>query len=249
MTQIHEHVNMPTHIAPTRNVVLLMELAERISKRSAGLPGMGTFFGEVGYGKTMAVCCVAVGMKAYYVQMKELWSKKYLLEQILRQMGIEPEKTMSYMLEQIGRQLGQSGRVLLIDDANILLERGMVGVAKDIFESSQGTLILVGEANLPQQLERIPRVHGRMLDWVEAQPTALADARLFAEKYASGVHLHDDVLEEIITQSNGSARYVCNNIRRVAEFAAMKGLEELTAQTYTGTFFTGAAPRARRARS
>lgn len=230
---------------PTRNVALLMELVSRIKNRTPGLPGMGTFYGPTGYGKSKAVCLCAVTHKAYYVQMKSLWSRKYLLEMILAQMGIDPEKTMPRMLSQISLQLAQSGRPLIIDEADILRQKGMIEVARDIFESSQGTLILVGEEDLPAHLEKIERIHGRMLDWVAAQPTEIDDARLFAALHCQGLKISDDLLERILEETHGSARYVCTNLDRVAEFARMNDLEEVGKTTYTGTLFTGQAPKRR----
>lgn len=231
---------------PTRNVALLMELVSRIKNRTNGLPGMGTFYGPTGYGKSMAVCVAAVTHQAYYVQMKSLWSRKYLLEMILQQMNIEPARTTAPMLEQISKQLLQSQRPLIIDEADLILQKGMIEVLRDIYESSQGTVILVGEENLPSHLEKIERVHGRMLDWVAAQPTGLDDARLFSSKHCAGISISDCLLEYIISSVHGSARYVCTNLDRIAEFARMHGLSSLSAETYTGSLFTGKAPKGRK---
>lgn len=234
---------------PTRNVTLLMELLSRITKRpDRNLPGMGTFYGPTGYGKTMAVCACALPHRAYYVQMRSLWTRKYLLEMILSQMTITPARTMPQMLTQIGKQLGQSGRPLIIDEADLLVSKGMIEVVRDIYESSQGTVVLVGEETLPGLLEATERVHGRMLDWVAAQPADMDDARLFAGHHCKGLALADDMLERILEASHGSARYVCTNLARVAEFARMNNLSSLDAASYAGTLFTGKAPdmRARR---
>ncbi len=235
-------MQIPPNYAPTRNVALLMELVTRVQDRSAGLPGMGCFYGPTGWGKSQAVCCAAITHRAYYVQVKSLWSRKYLLEQILLQMAIKPERTMPYMLEQAGRQLAQSNRPLIVDEADILVTRGMAEVLRDIYESSQGTVILVGEENLPRNLEKIERIHGRMLDWTAAQPTDLADARLFAKLHCAGLNVSDCLLESVIAASKGAARYVCTNLHRVAEWAALNGAGTVTAADYTGALFTGALP-------
>jgi hypothetical protein len=234
-------------ILPSRNVTLLMEMVSRISNRpDRKLPGMGTFYGPSGYGKTQAVCACALSHKAYYVEMKSLWTRKDLLEMILLQMNITPPRTMTRMLTEIGRQLALSGRPLIIDEADFLVRKGMIELARDIYESSQGTLILVGEETLPEQLARIERVHGRMLDWVAAQPAGLDDARLFAGHYCKGLTIADDLLNRILETAHWSARYVCNNLVRVAEFARLHNLQALDSAAYTGTLFTGEAPKRRR---
>lgn len=232
---------------PTRNVTLLMELLSFIRKRpDPGLPGMGVFYGPTGFGKSMAVCASALPHRAYYVEMRSLWTRKYLLEMILSRMTITPARTMPQMLTQVGKQLAQSGRPLIIDEADLLVGKGMIEMVRDIYESSQGTVVLVGEENLPAHLETIERVHGRMLDWVAAQPTDLSDARLFAGHHCKGMEIADDLLERILEAAHGSARYVCTNLVRVAEFARMNNLERLDSASYTGTLFTGKAPARRR---
>jgi hypothetical protein len=192
------------------------------------------------------VCLCAISHRAYYVQMKSLWSRKYLLEKILAEMSIAPARTMPPMLEQIGRQMAQSGRPLIIDEADLIVNRGMIEVVRDIFETSQGTVILVGEENLPGHLEGIERVHGRMLDWVAAQPAGMDDARMFAELHCPAVNVADDLLERIVEAAHGSARYVCTNLDRVAEYCRLHNRAEIGAQEYAGTLFTGKAPKGRK---
>jgi hypothetical protein len=231
---------------PTRNVTLLMELVDRVMGRGEGLPGMGTFYGPTGWGKSRAVCLCAISHRAYFVQMKSLWSRKYLLEKILTEMNIVPARTMPPMLEQIGRQMAQSGRPLIIDEADLIVHKGMIEVIRDIFETSQGTVILVGEENLPGHLEAIERVHGRMLDWVAAQPAGMDDARMFAGLHCPGVAVADDLLERIVGAARGSARYVCTNLDRVAEHCRLRNLSEVSAKDYAGALFTGKAPQGRK---
>lgn len=243
--------NLPSQYAPTRNVALFTELVSRIQTRGDGLPGMGCFYGPTGYGKSKAVCCAAVTHRAYFVQFKSIWTRKFFLEKVLQQMCITPARTMPAMVEQIGGQLAASmnsqpgGRPLIIDEADMLVGKGMVELVRDIYESSDGTVILVGEEGLPAMLEVVERVHGRMLDWVAAQPTDMEDAREFAALRCPGLTVADDLLESIINASNGSARYVCTNLNKVAEFATMRGLSALDTKAYTGDFFTGAAPARR----
>lgn len=246
--------HLPSQFAPTRNVALFAELVSRIQSRGDGLPGMGCFYGPTGYGKSKAVCCAAVTHRAYFVQFKSIWTRKFFLEKVLQQMCIAPARTMPAMVEQIGEQLAASihaqpgGRPLIVDEADMLVRKGMVELLRDIYESSDGSVILVGEEGLPAMLEAVERVHGRMLDWVAAQPTDMDDAREFAALRCPGVEVSDALLEHIIEISNGSARYVCTNLNRVSEFAVMGGLNAVDVASYTGGFFTGAVPRRRMGR-
>lgn len=232
-------------VAPLRNVALLAGLVERVTNRPLGLPGMGCFHGPSGYGKTFACIYAANKFRAYHVQVKSVWTRKKLCLSILQEMGIAPAATIPDMVDQIGQELSLSRRPLLIDEADFLVTKGMIEVLRDIYESSQGTVILIGEEMLPQKLKVWERVHGRMLDWVPAQPGALADARHLAKLYCRGIAVADDLLTALHDAAGGSVRRICVNLDRVQEKAVGADLAEMDMGTWAklgGEFFTGNPP-------
>jgi hypothetical protein len=148
-------------------------------------------------------------------------------------------------VDQIGQELSLSRRPLIIDEADFLVSKGMIEVVRDIYESSQGTIILIGEEQLPQKLKAWERVHGRMLDWVGAQPGTLADARHLAALYCRGIAPAADLQAELHDKSAGSVRRICVNWDRVREKAEAADLTEIDLATYLalgGDFFTGNPP-------
>ena len=64
MTEDTTNVNS---IAPLKNVTLMNALVERVMNRSPGLPGMATFHGFSGYGKTSAATYVAAKHRCYHI--------------------------------------------------------------------------------------------------------------------------------------------------------------------------------------
>jgi len=235
-------------VLPLRNVSRLAELVLRVMGRDSGLPGMGCFFGPSGYGKTFAAIYAANRHRAFHVQVKSVWTKKKLALSILVEMGIQPAATIADMIDQIGQELSLSGRPLLIDEADFLVAKKMIEVVRDIYESSQGTVILIGEENLPQILKKWERVHGRMFDWVAAEPASLADSRHLANLYCRGVEVAADLLAEAHSASGASVRRVCVNLARVREKAEMASLTAIDLATWKqlgGEFFTGNPPARR----
>ncbi|WP_236549860.1 ATP-binding protein, partial [Profundibacterium mesophilum] len=81
-----------------------------------------------------------------------------------------PKGTVSEMVEAISAELAMSDAPLLIDEADMLVKRKMIEIVRDIYEGSGAPVILIGEELLPQKLQQWERIHGRMLDWVAAQP-------------------------------------------------------------------------------
>ncbi|WP_142848377.1 AAA family ATPase [Telmatospirillum sp. J64-1] len=235
-------------IAPLRNVAAFSELVDRVVNRTWGLPGMATFHGPSGYGKTFSATYAANRHRAYHIQVKSVWTKKSLCLAILKEMAIAPGGTIPEMMDQIGEQLSLSNRPLIIDEADHLLSKGMIEVVRDIYESSQAALVLIGEEMLPTKLKKYERVHGRMLDWVAAQPASAQDAKQLSRIYCRGVEVADDLMIALHEASAGSVRRVCVNLDRVKELAQTNSLSTITLadwQRLGGEFFTGKPPAGR----
>ncbi len=196
-----ETTGLYNSVAPLRNVTALVTLIHRVNGRTMGLPGMATFYGHSGFGKTTAAVYAANKFNALQVQVKESWTGKKLCQAILGEMIVTPATTIADMVDQIARGLMFSERVLLVDDAQYLVKRGIIGILRDIYESSGNTIILIGEETLPQDLQRRENIHGRMLDWVPALPACMADLDHLAGLYCPKVTLAPDFKDHILKAS------------------------------------------------
>lgn len=230
-------------VAPLRNVAALTALIDRVQNRSMALPGMGVFHGPSGFGKSTAAIYATNRYHAVTVQVKSVWTKKTLCEAIMAEMSVPAAKTISAMLDQICARLAVTDQPVLIDEADFLVQRGMIEIVRDIYEGSGVPVILIGEELLPQKLQAWERVHGRILDWVAAQPGDLSDAKHLAKIYAPGITLSEDILSRLLKASHGSIRRICVNLDRVREFAKVRGLTSIGDADWAGRdFFTGEAP-------
>lgn len=90
-------------------------------------------------------------------------------------------------------------------------------------------------------------MHGRILEWVAAEPATLDDVKFLAPIYAPSVAISDDLKGKLLAASAGSLRLVSTNLANLAGFAAVKGLAQLGTAEWAGQrFHTGQAPEARR---
>ena len=234
---------MTPNIAPLRNVAALMGLVDQVQRRALGLPGMATFYGPSGWGKSSAVTLVANEFQAHCVQVMESSTPTFLLETIMEEMGLPKIKGVPGMVRAIGGHLARSDRPLILDDAQYLLQKKMIGLVRDIYESSQAPVILVGEEKLPQDLTKWENVHNRMLTWEPAMPCSLDDARLLVPIYCKGVEVEPGLLSAIVEASNGSIRRVSANLARVQELTRRRGQSTATLETWGDRAFdTGQPP-------
>lgn len=234
-------------VAPMRNVMLLNALIQRVQNRDDDLPGMACFYGPSGYGKTMAAVWSAQHHGCYWVELQSTWSVKKMMQKILTNMKMTPSGTISDMVEVAAEELRKSDRPLLIDEADLLCRESFIKAIRDIYESSRGTIILIGEENLPQTLRKWERIHNRQLDWVPAQPADLREVGLLAQLKCPGLTVTQDVHQLVLEKSHARARRIVVNLRQIAEYALKTGRKEITAEDAAKiTFFTGDAPAPRR---
>lgn len=213
--------------APLGNVVAMVELVMRLQNRTPGLPGMATYYGKSGLGKTTAAIFAGHKFKAHHVELKSRWTPKHFCEQVMAELGLDTPKrmTVSRMIDAISDQLARTRKPLMIDEADYLLRHDMVEIARDIYEGSGSPVILIGEEHLPKKLEQWERVHGRMLDWVGAQPGTPDDVSHLAPLYAPGIQITADLKAALLQASHNSIRRICKNLNDIREFAANSGLK------------------------
>lgn len=215
--------NHPT-VAPLSNVIATVSAVQEAQDRAPGLPGLVVLHGPSGWGKSTAAGYTAVQTRAYYVSCQTLWARSDFIGAICREMGLPIQGTVARMADAIAEQLTLSARPLLIDEAHVLVDRATgAGALKDLHDATGGTILLIGEEMLPQSMTRYERLHGRVLEWVSAQPCCLADAVALTRIYAPGLRIADDLLRELVTRAKGSVRRVAVNLDRIRSEARKMG--------------------------
>lgn len=234
-------------VADTSNLGLCDIALERAIERTTSLPGMVCMFGPSGFGKSVAATHVACRRRAYYIQAKSVWNKRHTLVAILHEMGMQPGRaTIPQMLDLVAEELALSGRPLIVDEMDHLVEKNVVELIRDIYESSQAAILLIGEEQLPNKLKKWERFHGRILSWVPAQPVTLADARKLVPLYAPELEVADDLLQHLVDISGGSIRRVVVNLELIHDVAGQSGAEYIDRHGWgRRELYTGEAPKRR----
>lgn len=217
-------------IANIATLDMVAATLERLNGRRAGVPGIGVLYGPSGWGKTFSTNALANESRAYYVQMLSAWRSKDLLEKILSEMGIAHGKaTVSKLLDMVTQQLSASRRTLIIDEFDHATKNDkLVELTRDIYEGSQGSLLLVGEELLPRKLEHWERFHSRVSTWAPAQKVSIDDTIKLAPIYCPGVAIDTDALNRLVTSSKGSVRRVVNYLTVIHEHCQTYAMDEVT---------------------
>lgn len=239
--------------APLRNLTLLEELVIKLKGRSPDVPGLGVFHGRSGDGKSRAAAWVgASDHLAYYVEANDFWTPRAMLRSIVDAMGLAlpAHATNNELAAKIAEELETSRRPLIIDEADHLAKKDMIDKVRalhDMAAPGTASIVLIGEEGLPQKLQRYERFHRRILDFVQAEPCDIDDARQLASLYCPRIEVLDDLLEQLLDQTYRSTGRVAVNLVAIAAFAAGEGLKRIDRAAYAGQRInTGAAPAVRR---
>lgn len=237
----------PGSLAPLKNVAGFMSLVAKLQHRGPHLPNLGVMYGHSGLGKSYASIYAQNKTRAVRVEVGESWNRKTFVRAILLECGVANPKgsTADLVAEAIGILGDEPNRPLIIDEADKLVDKGLIEIVREISEASQVPVLLIGEELLPQKLARVERVHNRVLDWYGAEPCDLSDAKLLAQIFLNGVKISDDLLETVRVKGEGRARRIVVTLSGMGDFARNSGVRELDVKTYSGSLFTGEAPRAR----
>jgi len=241
--------NIDETVAPLRNVSALLTLVDRVQTRDYGLPGMATFYGPSGWGKSSAATYTENELDALHIEVQPLWQAKALLTGIAEEMELNPRRSTSAseIYDMVSKALAKAQRPLLIDEADRLTRGDMIEVVRGLYEASNVPVILIGEEGLPLKLQQWERVHGRMLTWVAAEAASLSDVAQLAKIYARGITIDDALAEALLVGSKSSLRRVSTNLAEIKQLALREGWTRVgLAQWGKRTFFGGEAPPPRR---
>jgi len=230
-----------------KNVAAFMAMTERLVTRGPHMPGFAVFNGPSGYGKSVASIFAQNKTKATRVEVGFSWTARTFLQAVLKEFGETFAKRLS-VAELSARCIEALGsdptRPLIIDEADKLVDKGFIELARELQEFSSAPVILVGEERLPAKLVAVERVHNRVLDWCAAQPCDLEDARLLADNFVKqDISVADDLLDLLRAQSGGRARRIVVNLMQVEEFARNRRLKTVDASVWGAKpFYTGEPP-------
>jgi hypothetical protein len=146
-------------------------------------------------------------------------------------MSIPMPNTLSEMMELASAELAKSGRPLIIDEFDHLVNGNKVEIVRDLYEASQGTFLIIGEELLARKLEKWERFHGRVLNWVPALPSDLNDVMELSHIYAPSIEITQDVLEQLVSVVRGSTRRVSTNLEMLHENALELGVKRVSSKS------------------
>lgn len=230
-------------IAPTSNIGLVHTVMESLTTRAPGLPGIGTFYGRSGLGKSFGAAYAShpAGFNGIYVSCRSFETKKSLAEQVCKAIGIMPKGNIPTIVDAIVEVLSLSGRPLIVDEVDYIVDSRTLELIRDLHDASAAAILLIGEEHLPAKLKRHERFDNRVLIWQPATACTASDFDLLAKQYAAEIKIDSELKKRVLAETHSVTRRVVVNLENIKRWCDRKGTKEAPADCDVD-LYTGRAP-------
>ena len=212
--------------ATTSNVKRLVEAMGRLVVRDWSVPGMGLLFGEPGLGKTKSALWWTARNDGIFVRTKKLMTGRWLLEEIVAELGEAPAYRTADLFRQIRDQLLERPRAIFIDEVDYFDAR-MIETLRDVHDETGAPLILIGMGQADKKIMRYKHLWDRLSEVVKFAELTQADIADIAKQLCE-VPLADDAA--IFIHSKGTRfRRVMVWLYRAEAIAKTNKLAQVTA--------------------
>lgn len=230
-------------IAPTSNIGLVHTVMESLTTRAAGLPGIGTFYGRSGLGKSFGAAYAShpAGFNGIYVSCRSFETKKSLAEQVCKAIGITPKGNIPAIVDAVVEVLSISARPLIVDEVDYIVDSRTLELIRDLHDASGAAILLIGEEHLPAKLKRHERFDNRVLIWQPATACTASDFDLLAKQYAAEIKIDSELKKRVLAETHSVTRRVVVNLENIKRWCDRKGIKEAPADCDVD-LYTGRAP-------
>jgi len=220
--------------ARTQNVKNLISLMNNLENRAEGVPGMALVYGEPGLGKTQAILWWAAQNDAVFIRCTNLMSGRWLLEEIVEELGEVPYYKSSDLFKQCIRQLKEEPRAIIFDEIDYLTgDSKAIETIRDIHDKTNVPVILVGMGMADKKLMRYRHFYDRISEKLRFEAFKLEDIRIITQQLCE-IELTDCAVQFIYNQTNRFRQIVkmINRAESIAEANDLSILDEITLKEF-----------------
>jgi len=217
----------------TSNVKNFISAITRLQNRQPDIPGMALIYSEPGLGKTRTTLWWCAQNDGVFVRTKKLMTGRWLLEEIVAELGEAPMRRTSDLFRQAVEQLLEKPRTLFIDEADYLThDARVIETLRDIHDTTGAPLVMIGMDQADKKLMRYKHLYDRFSEIVRFHPLTVEDVRTIAKEMCE-VEVTDDAISFIHSRANRFRRVIVW-LYTVEKLARANGLKKVTAEHLKG---------------
>jgi hypothetical protein len=171
--------------AETKNVQRYLVAVNRMLASPPGIDKFMLVHGEVGLGKTETNLWWKNTMspQSAFIRIKKAMGVRWMLEEIVVELGLVPEHRTSDMFHQIVGELMGTDRALIFDEVDYVADKKtLVETIRDLGDMAGTPIILIGMPWAPEKLKRFPALWRRISQVVPYHGLTAADVRLVMDQ-------------------------------------------------------------------
>ena len=210
----------------TNNVKRFITMMNNLQNRAEGVPGMGLVYGEPGLGKTQTINWWAFKNNAILVRCTQLMTARWLLTEILDEMGELSGYKISDCFKLVVRNLLVNPQIIIVDEVDYLtVDSRAVETLRDIHDKTNVPIILVGMINAKSRLKKFNHLYDRLSEIVKFEKFSKADIKTIVQEL-SEVEMTDCAIRYIYTNLN-RFRQIVKVINKAEIIAKANGLNSI----------------------
>ena len=210
----------------TNNVKRFITMMNNLQNRAEGVPGMALVYGEPGLGKTQTINWWAFKNSAILVRCTQLMSARWLLSEILEEMGEIYGYKISDCFKLVVRNLLVNPQIIIIDEVDYLtIDSRAVETLRDIHDKTNVPIVLVGMINAKSRLKKFNHLYDRLSEIVKFEKFSKNDIKTIVQEL-SEVEMTDCAIRYIYTNLN-RFRQIVKVINKAEIIAKANGLNSI----------------------
>ena len=203
----------------TKNVKQLISMMNRLREREDGVPGMGLVYGEPGLGKTYAITWWAAQNDAILIRSANLMSARWLLEEMVEELGEIPYNKFSDIFNQVVSQLIKTPRTIIVDETDYLtIDSRAVETLRDIHDKTNVPIVLVGMTSANSRLKKFNHLYDRLSEIVKFEKFTKTDIKTIVQELSE------------IEMTECAIRYMYTNLNRFRQIVKVINKAEILAK-------------------
>lgn len=225
---------MKNSVVKTTNVIRAVDAVEALHHRGLGEEGMGLLYGRPGEGKTTTVGYLVNQFDGVYLRARQAWTVTSMLQSLMDAIQREPLSRRSPMIDAAVEWFVTNDRMLLVDEADYLLQqRQMLDALRDIYDLAGIPVLLVMMERAPRQIQSDPslaRFKRRITKWVKFDGLSLEDtAKVCAQLPVLGddetsIDVGRGLVERIHNESQANIGNIVIALGKIERFARTNDL-------------------------
>ena len=214
----------------TQNIKNFIAAMHRLQTLQDDIPRMALVYSDPGIGKTEAALWWAVqNPDAVFIRTKKLMTGRWLLEEIVAELGEAPLRRVSDLFRQCVEILLDRPRMIFVDEIDYLThDARVIETLRDIHDITGTPIIFIGMGMADKKLKRYTHLYDRFSEILKFQPLTETDVRTIANEKCE-IKLSDDAIK-LIHKETQKFRKIVVWMYKAERIARTNNLKIVTAE-------------------